>query len=81
MTALESSTNPRRADSWLLVAGDDFFEVFAKVLIQRYGQVMLLGLTQDIGNGPSVAMGRADHGNRPVIFLLNNHLTALLNFL
>src|ERR1700686_5163841 len=66
---------------WLLVAGDDFFEVFAEVLIERDGRVALPGFTQNFGDGPPAAMGRADYGNRPVIFLFDNHFAALLDFI
>jgi hypothetical protein len=38
------------------MAGDDFFQVVAEVFIQRDGRIALLGLTQDIGDGPSAAV-------------------------
>jgi hypothetical protein len=64
---------------WLLVAGDDFFEVPAEVFIERHGRVALPCLFEDFGDGPSAAMRRTDDGNGPVVFQLDNHFAALLD--
>jgi hypothetical protein len=66
---------------WLLVAGDDFFEVFAKVLIERDGRVAPPRFVQNVGDGPSAAVRRSNYGNRPMILLLDDHLAALFDFL
>ena len=65
----------------MLVTGDDFFKVSTEVRVECNRRVALSGFLKDIGDGTTAAMGRADHSNRPVVFLLDNHLIALLNFL
>ncbi len=65
---------------WLLVAGDDLFQVAPEVFVQCDGRVAPLRLFEDFGDGPSTAIGRTDHGNGPVVFLFDNHFTALLDF-
>jgi len=52
---------------WLLVAGYDFFEVFAKVLVKRDGRVALPRFVQNVGDGSSALVRRSNYGNRPVI--------------
>jgi hypothetical protein len=52
----------------LLVTGDNFFEVFAEIFIERDGRVAPLRLAQDFDDGPTGAMGRTDHRYGPVIF-------------
>ena len=65
---------------WLLVTGDNFLEVFAELFIERNGRGAPLRLAQNFDDGPTGAMGRTDYRDRPVIFLLDNHLTARLDF-
>ena len=65
---------------WLLVVGDDFFEIFTEIFIQRDGRIPLPGFAQHIRNRPAAAMGQINHGNRAVILSLDNHLTTLPNF-
>ena len=55
---------------------DDFFEIAPEVFIQRDRRVALLCLFEDFGNGTSATVWRADYGNRPVVFLLDDDFVA-----
>ena len=64
---------------WLLVTGDDLFEVAPEVFIQCDGRIAPLRLVEDFSDGPSAAMRRTDDGNGPVVFLLDNHFASLFD--
>jgi hypothetical protein len=64
---------------WLLVAGDDFFKVPAKIFIQRDRRLALPRLFQDFGDGPPAATRRTDQGHGPMIFLLDNYFASLFD--
>jgi hypothetical protein len=55
----------------LLVTGNYVFEVLAEVFIKRHRRVSLFSFLQDFGDGSSAAVGRDDHGDRPVALTLD----------
>lgn len=63
------------------MAGDYFFEVCTKVLVECDIRVMLFRLPKNIGDRTTATARRADNSKRLMVFLLDNHLYPLLNIL
>jgi hypothetical protein len=61
------------------VGCDDFFHVFLEIVVERNSRIPPFCFFENLRNQPSAARRRADYGDWPVVFALDDNFVALLD--